>query len=88
MINESDPDQPGSAEVKAMAALSLGLILVGTGKSSPAEGCVSSMEVVEDLIEYLHSIDLKDPNARFVALGIALIFLGELKHILRKCFIF
>lgn len=65
--------------MKALAALSLGLVLVGTGEDPPVDDYVSSMEIVDEMISYLHTIDLKDPNARFVALGIGLIFLGLFK---------
>ncbi|KAL3080112.1 hypothetical protein niasHS_013784 [Heterodera schachtii] len=74
----NDPEPGATPEVKALAALSLGLVLVGTGNTPPAKAeFVSSMDVVADLINYLHSIDVNEPNARFVALGIGLIFLGR-----------
>jgi hypothetical protein len=55
-------------EVKGLGALSLGLILVGT----------SNDEVALELLTYLMegNVDFKDPNTRFIALGIALIYLG------------
>lgn len=69
MIAEEQP--AANAEVKGLAAMSLGLILVGTGRENN--------EVVSELITYLMSgIDLKDSNMRFVALGIGLIYLGLL----------
>jgi 26S proteasome regulatory subunit N1 len=58
------------AEVKGLAALSLGFILIGSGRDSS--------EIVCELLTYLMSgVDLKDANMRLVALGIGLIFLGK-----------
>ncbi|KAF7637169.1 26S proteasome non-ATPase regulatory subunit 2 [Meloidogyne graminicola] len=58
------------AEVKGLAALSLGFILIGTGRANN--------EIVCELLTYLMSgVDLKDVNMRLVALGIGLIFLGK-----------
>lgn len=69
MIADDHPS--ANAEVKGLAALSLGLVLMGTGSENS--------EVVAELLTYLMggSVDLRDPNMRFVALGIGLIFLGE-----------
>lgn len=67
------------AEVKGLAALSLGFILIGTGRANN--------EIVCELLTYLMSgVDLKDVNMRLVALGIGLIFLGKLNVIF--CFYF
>ncbi|KAI3422175.1 hypothetical protein GPALN_012708 [Globodera pallida] len=79
VLNDVSTDGSSTAEVKAMAALSLGLVLVGTGntRAKDKDGYVSSMDVVEELIKYLHSTDVNDLNARFVALGIGFIFLGK-----------
>ncbi|KAI6202974.1 26S proteasome non-ATPase regulatory subunit 2 [Aphelenchoides besseyi] len=56
-------------EIKGMAGLSLGFILVGTGDHTVA------MEMLQVLMER-SEIELTDPNMRFLALGIALVFLG------------
>nr|CAD2202686.1 unnamed protein product [Meloidogyne enterolobii] len=58
------------AEVKGLAALSLGFILIGSGRENS--------ETVCELLTYLMSgVDLNDVNMRLVALGIGLIFLGR-----------
>ena len=54
-----------------MTGLSLGFILVGTGDH------VTASEMLHVLMEK-SATELEDPNFRFLALGIALIFLGEL----------
>ncbi|KAK0398473.1 hypothetical protein QR680_002605 [Steinernema hermaphroditum] len=56
-------------EVKGLAGLSLGFVLVGTADDATA------MEMLQFLMEK-NAAELADPNMRFVALGIALIFLG------------
>ncbi|KAL3103841.1 hypothetical protein niasHS_000835 [Heterodera schachtii] len=51
----------------------------GASSTTPeanAFGFVSSMDVVADLVNHLHSIDVNEPNARFVVLGIGLVFLS------------
>lgn len=64
----NEPNSIANSEIKGLAALSLGLILVGT----------SNDEVALELLNYLMegSADFKDTNTRLVALGIALIYLG------------
>lgn len=55
--------------MKGLTGLSLGLILVGT----------ADHETARDLLHVLidkSEAELAEPNLRFVALGIALIFLG------------
>ncbi|CAK5085352.1 unnamed protein product [Meloidogyne enterolobii] len=57
-------------EVKGLAALSLGFILIGLGKGNGG--------VVDLFMDYFVSgVDLSDKNLRLVALGIGLIFLGR-----------
>ncbi|KAI6233006.1 26S proteasome non-ATPase regulatory subunit 2 [Aphelenchoides fujianensis] len=58
-----------TSEIKGIAGLSLGFILVGTGDHTVA------MEMLQILMER-SEIELADPNMRFLALGIALVFLG------------
>jgi len=58
-----------TTEIKGIAGLSLGFILVGTGDHNVA------MEMLQVLMEHSET-ELNDPNMRFLALGIALIFLG------------
>lgn len=53
-----------------MTALALGLISVGTSNSKVADAI---WQVIMEKSEQ----DLKDTNMRFLALGIALIFLGK-----------
>ncbi|CAB3406247.1 unnamed protein product [Caenorhabditis bovis] len=65
----TDARPSATPEVKGLAGLSLGLILVGTADSDAA------MEMLQTLMEKTES-ELADPNMRFLALGIALIFLG------------
>lgn len=63
-----DARPSASAEIKGLASLSLGLILVGTADS----------EAASDMLTYLmEALDYAEPNLRFAALGIALIFLGK-----------
>ncbi|KAI1726403.1 26S proteasome non-ATPase regulatory subunit 2 [Ditylenchus destructor] len=64
----SDTKPSATPEVKGLAGLALGFILVGT----------ADHEAAGDMLTYLHdeSVDITEPNNRFVALGIALIFLG------------
>ncbi|VDK77497.1 unnamed protein product [Onchocerca ochengi] len=65
----SDTKPSATSEVKGLAALSIGFILVGTCDHITA--C--------ELFNYLNektAVELQDSNYRFVALGIALIFLG------------
>uniref|UniRef100_A0A1I8AAV1 26S proteasome non-ATPase regulatory subunit 2 n=1 Tax=Steinernema glaseri TaxID=37863 RepID=A0A1I8AAV1_9BILA len=59
----------GNNEVKGLAGLSLGFVLVGT-----ADGAAAT-EMLQLLMEK-SSTELADPNMRFIALGLALIFLG------------
>lgn len=66
----SDQKASANTEVKGLAALALGLILVGTGDHEAAS------ELLAYLMDDKSPQDLKDPNYRFVALGIGLIFLG------------
>ncbi|KAM3729221.1 26S proteasome non-ATPase regulatory subunit [Dirofilaria immitis] len=64
-----DTKPSATSEVKGLAALSIGFILVGTCDHITA--C--------ELFNYLNektAVELQDSNYRFVALGIALIFLG------------
>ncbi|KAK6111696.1 Proteasome/cyclosome repeat family protein [Brugia pahangi] len=64
-----DTKPSATAEVKGLAALSIGFILVGTCDHITA--C--------ELFNYLNektAVEMQDSNYRFVALGIALIFLG------------
>ncbi|KAI1703164.1 26S proteasome non-ATPase regulatory subunit 2 [Ditylenchus destructor] len=65
----SDKKPSATPEVKGVTALALGFILLGT----------ADLEVAACMLTYLHSnsIDITEPNHRFVALGIALIFLGQ-----------
>lgn len=65
----SDTKPSANSEVKGLAALALGFILVGTADHL----------IAADLLNYLieSNIDNQDTNYRFVALGIALIFLGK-----------
>uniref|UniRef100_A0A183EE29 26S proteasome non-ATPase regulatory subunit 2 n=1 Tax=Gongylonema pulchrum TaxID=637853 RepID=A0A183EE29_9BILA len=65
----SDTRPSATTEVKGLAALAIGFILVGTCDHITAS----------EMFNYLNektATDLQDPNYRFVALGIALIFLG------------
>ena len=62
----SDTKPSANAEVKGLAALALGFILVGTADHL----------IAADLLNYLMETNIEDSNNRFVALGIALIFLG------------
>uniref|UniRef100_A0A8R1DTU9 26S proteasome non-ATPase regulatory subunit 2 n=1 Tax=Caenorhabditis japonica TaxID=281687 RepID=A0A8R1DTU9_CAEJA len=64
----SDAKPSAIPEVKGLAGLSLGLILVGTADAEAA------MEMLQSLMEKTET-ELADPNMRFLALGIALIFL-------------
>ncbi len=52
--------------MKGLAGLSLGLICVGSADN----------EVATEMFSLLLESDVNDPNMRFVALGLALIFLG------------
>ena len=65
----TDNKPSATAEVKGLTGLSLGLIMVGTGDHTVA------MEMLQTLMER-NETELADPNMRFLALGIALIFLG------------
>lgn len=56
--------------MKGLTGLALGLIMVGTADHTVA------MEMLQTLMERSEA-ELSDPNMRFLALGIALIFLGE-----------
>ncbi|KAF8373234.1 rpn-1 [Pristionchus pacificus] len=69
VITDTRTPSPITAEVRGLAALSLGLILVGTADHDVAN------EMVTSLMEK-SEIELADPNMRFYALGVALIFLG------------
>ncbi|ULT94858.1 hypothetical protein L3Y34_003948 [Caenorhabditis briggsae] len=64
----SDQKPSATPEVKGLAGLSLGLILVGTADAEAA------MEMLQALMDKSET-ELTDPNMRFLALGIALIFL-------------
>ncbi|CAJ0930839.1 unnamed protein product, partial [Mesorhabditis belari] len=64
----SDNKPSATTEVKGLAGLSLGMIMVGTADHATAA------EMLQYLME--KSDDLSDHNMRMVALGIALIFLG------------
>ncbi len=55
--------------MKGLTGLALGLICVGTADHQVA------MDLLQILMEKSEA-ELKDPNMRFLALGIALIFLG------------
>lgn len=57
-------------QVKGVAGLALGFILVGTADHEAAT------EMLHFLMEKT-AIELQEPNMRFVALGIGLIFLGN-----------
>ncbi|CAI4221042.1 unnamed protein product [Auanema sp. JU1783] len=65
----TDTKNSSTAEVKGLAGLSLGLIMVGTADHTVA------MEMLQTLMEKSEQ-ELAEPNMRFLALGIALIFLG------------
>uniref|UniRef100_A0A914X4C9 26S proteasome non-ATPase regulatory subunit 2 n=1 Tax=Plectus sambesii TaxID=2011161 RepID=A0A914X4C9_9BILA len=65
----TDTKPAANAEVKGLTGLALGLICVGTADHQVA------MDLLQILMEKTE-IELKDPNMRFLALGIALIFLG------------
>uniref|UniRef100_A0A914Z170 26S proteasome non-ATPase regulatory subunit RPN1 C-terminal domain-containing protein n=1 Tax=Panagrolaimus superbus TaxID=310955 RepID=A0A914Z170_9BILA len=67
VLNDTRPS--ANAEIKGMAALSLGLILVGTGDSDAAN------EMLTLLMER-SEVEFTNHNWTFVGLGIALIFLG------------
>lgn len=56
--------------MKGLTGLALGLIMVGTADHTVA------MEMLQTLMERSEA-ELSDPNMRFLALGIALIFLGK-----------
>ncbi|GMT25054.1 hypothetical protein PFISCL1PPCAC_16351, partial [Pristionchus fissidentatus] len=56
-------------EVRGLAALSLGMILVGTADHEVANEMITQLMVKSE-------IELADPNMRFYGLGVALIFLG------------
>lgn len=58
-----------------MAGLALGFILVGTADNDVAG------ELFHVLMEKTEA-QLKDPNLRFIALGMALLFLGGLLFLL------
>ena len=59
-----------SVENSALAALGLGLVFVGTCNENVAEA------IIQTLMERSES-ELKSPYARFFALGIGLVFLGQ-----------
>uniref|UniRef100_A0AC34GUR2 26S proteasome non-ATPase regulatory subunit 2 n=1 Tax=Panagrolaimus sp. ES5 TaxID=591445 RepID=A0AC34GUR2_9BILA len=67
VLNDNRPS--ANAEIKGMTALSLGLILVGTGDSDAANEMLTLLMERSD-------VELSDHNWAFVGLGIALIFLG------------
>jgi 26S proteasome regulatory subunit N1 len=67
VLNDNRPS--ANAEIKGMTALSLGLILVGTGDSDVANEMLTLLMERSD-------VELSDHNWAFVGLGIALIFLG------------
>lgn len=58
--------------MKGLAGLALGFILVGTGDH------IAAMEMLTLLMERTQE-ELNEPNMRFLALGIALIFLGKIR---------
>jgi 26S proteasome regulatory subunit N1 len=61
--------------VKGLTGLALGFILVGTADANAAS------DMLQLLMEK-SSTELADPNMRFLALGIALLFLGRLFFLL------
>ncbi|VDM29900.1 unnamed protein product [Toxocara canis] len=65
----TDNKPSATPEVKGLTGLALGFILVGTADHDVA------MEMLHVLMEK-SATELQDPNMRFLALGIALIFLG------------
>ncbi|KAK6748810.1 hypothetical protein RB195_001437 [Necator americanus] len=65
----TDTKPSATSEVKGLTGLALGLIMVGTADHTVA------MEMLQTLMER-NETELSDPNMRFLALGIALIFLG------------
>ncbi|KAK6011550.1 Proteasome/cyclosome repeat protein, partial [Ostertagia ostertagi] len=67
VLTDSKPS--ATSEVKGLTGLALGLIMVGTADHTVA------MEMLQTLMER-NETELSDPNMRFLALGIALIFLG------------
>lgn len=67
VLTDSKPS--ATSEVKGLTGLALGLIMVGTADHTVA------MEMLQTLMERSEA-ELSDPNMRFLALGIALIFLG------------
>jgi len=70
LITPAIQDSRSNMEVKAITALSLGLVGVGSCNS----------EVLQSLIDYLMTAqpsDLKDSQSRFFALAIGLLFLGK-----------
>ncbi|VDM46040.1 unnamed protein product [Toxocara canis] len=64
-----DNKPSATPEVKGLAGLALGFIRVGTADHEAA------MEMLHFLMEKT-SVELQEPNMRFIALGIGLIFLG------------
>lgn len=61
--------------MKGLTGLALGFILVGTADANAAS------DMLQLLMEK-SSTELADPNMRFLALGIALLFLGRLFFLL------
>ncbi|KAF2459170.1 armadillo-type protein [Lineolata rhizophorae] len=62
-------------QVSAMAALSLGLIFVGSGNSDVSEA------IVQTLLDEDRARMLKDKWTRFMALGLALLFFGQQEEV-------
>ncbi|KAE9414791.1 hypothetical protein Angca_006864, partial [Angiostrongylus cantonensis] len=65
----TDAKPSATSEVRGLTGLALGLIMVGTADHTV------SLDMLQTLMERSEP-ELSDPNMRFLALGIALIFLG------------
>ncbi|RQM08701.1 hypothetical protein DH86_00002422 [Scytalidium sp. 3C] len=68
-------DTSSSMQISAMAALSLGMIFVGTSNSD-----VSSA-IIQTLLEDDRKSQLKDNWTRFMALGLGLLFFGQQEEV-------
>ncbi|KAH8809075.1 armadillo-type protein [Xylogone sp. PMI_703] len=68
-------DTSSSMQISAMAALSLGMIFVGTSNSD-----VSSA-IIQTLLEDDRKSQLKDKWTRFMALGLGLLFFGQQEEV-------
>ena len=64
-------DDKSSMEVVGVTAIALGLVAVGTTNQEVGEALVTTL-----LSKYAHQ--LKEPFAKFISLGLALTYLGEL----------